>query len=353
MVTFSQLLCCLISTALLALMCLPASAVALNPNANAAVKSNGPDYKFIAPSDKAWREFEVEYGFAPKQWSLPEKQTVTHVLNQIRAAHPEFFARAVASCRPLGLIRRHMTADDNRDHRGRPVCLLTGVSTIEVDDSFFRTPSDFQVLAVTHELGHLLDTACIFSTSQAFLSVAQPILTRVHRLYGNQPYAPNDVELMVQGEEVARRAGLPTLDAAENLAEAFADCVAYYLVEGPKSVSAPVQKYIRQYVLKPDAKIEHARRLYVGAELATDDGDFDTAFRDLNDLLVEQPSMLDVHACRARIWGFKHDFEMMAYEAHEELALLQRRHIPRYHGTYERASDLLASAHEHVGFARQ
>jgi hypothetical protein len=326
----------------LLLLCLPSSASVVN----------GPDYIFVGPRDEQWKAFYIENGSSPKQWTLKERAAFASVLNKVRLAHPQFFARAIDSCRPLGLIRRHMTVSDNNDARGRGVCMMTGVATIEVDDAFFSTSSDYQLHAVTHELAHLLDTASVLSTANAFLKIAQPMLAKVHKSYGSRPYAPMDSETSSWGETIALRAGLPSLDAAENLPECFAECVSFYLVDGPKAVSPAVRAYIRAHVLRQDAKIDRARKLYVEAEVATDRGDYNRAFRDLNDLLVEQPDMLDVHSSRARIWGFKKDFEMMAYEAQQELKLLRRRHIPTYHWTYDRAKELLSDAHDHYGFDR-
>jgi hypothetical protein len=342
----------LVAFMMLLWLCLPSFGASAPRTAATKSAKNDSDYMFVGPHDTQWKAFYVEYGFTPKQWTAKERQTFSSVLNTVRAAHPDFFAHAIASCRPLGLIRRHMTDSDNNDIRGRAVCMMTGVATIEIDDAFFFTSRDYQIHAVAHELGHLLDTASFLSTAKPFMKIAQPMIAKVQVAYGNRPYAPMDCETSAWGETLALRAGLPSLDAAENLAECFAECVSYYLVDGPKSVSPAVRAYMREYVLKQNPQIERARKLYVEAEVATDVGDYQRAFRALNELALAQPQMLDVHSSRARIWGFKRDFEMMEFEAKEELALLHHRAIPKYHFTYGRVEELLADAQERYGFER-
>lgn len=325
------------------LLCLPATSA---PTARA------PEYTFVTPKDTAWKQFCIEYGHQPKQWTAKEKAAFAAVLNSIRKAHPSFYARAIFAGRPIGLIRRKIAAEDKADPRGRPVCMLTGVATIEVDDIFFSLSPEWQRYAVTHELAHLLDTATFLSSSPGFIKIAQPAIDKVHKLYGNHPFAPLDPEADDRGEALAQRAGLPTLDSAESLPECFAECVACYYIHGPKSISTPIRNYIERNVNRPNAAIDNARELYVETELATDAGDYDRAFLASSKLLAQQPQMLEVHSCRARIWGFKRDFEMMEIEARQELALLRARRIPKYHSTYERAEELLSDARDRYGFDR-
>jgi hypothetical protein len=343
-------ICKVIALMLLFWLSLPASAT--RSRSAAATAQRDSDYIFVGPKDAHWREFYNENGIAPRVWTAKEKAIFGAVLSKVRAKHPEFFARAVAACRPLGLLRRNLTADDNNDPRGRAVCMLTSATTIEVDESFFTTPAKWQYHSVIHELAHLLDTACILSASKDWIAIAQPRIARVRKAYGNNPFAPLAYSDAMRGEELAKKAKLPSLDAAENFPECFAECVAFYFADGPRSVSADVRKYITTRVLAIDPKVESARKLYVAAEWATSNGEYDRAFHDLNTLLVQNPDMLDVHASRARIWGFKHDFEMMEYEANQELALLRRRKIPQYHWTYDRVRDLLDDAHDKYGFDR-
>lgn len=323
------------------LLCLPSYA------ANAT-----PEYIFVGPRDTHWKQFYIENGRPPKQWTAKEKTTFAAALNSIRKAHPSFYARAISAGRPIGLIRRNMTAEDNSDPRGRPVCMLTGVATIEVDDIFFTLPADWQRYAVTHEFAHLLDTATFLSSSPEFIKLAQPAIDKVHKLYGNLPFAPLDPEAGDRGEAIAHRAGLPNLDSAESLPECFAECVAHYYIRGPKSISAPIRNYIERTVNRSNSTIDRARELYVETELATDIGDYHRAFLASSKLLAQQPQMLEVHCSRARIWGFKRDFEMMEIEAQQELALLRARRIPKYHWTYERANELLTDARDRYGFDR-
>lgn len=359
------------------LLCLTSAASAAQVHSDNELARPSGSYYFVCATDYHWREFSQECegtARAPLEWSLKNQQRVGRIMNLIRQRYPRLWHRAFA-VRSAGLLLCSGSPGYGREENikgDQPVAVATGLETMVVGEAVMELPDDALLAIFIHELVHLADTACIMSTRDEWLRLVLPRISKLRKLWADKPFSPDKNQMLVAGARLARRCGLPTLYCGAGVNEALAECTATFLtnvdaVDSPFGSSVGVERgaasrdktrarrkdvrldsdiaaFINDDVLSENSEVDELRRLYVDSEYFIDCHRFNEAFQCLNTLMRRYPKMLEVHASRARIWGFKGDFEMMTIEALAEKHLLDQRGIPNYHLTYDRVRGLLWDA---------